>query len=1483
MKVSWSFRVIQFPVWPVVSSQEQEAPSSIKNQYMDRKALYDAVHHWSWRHRDNWISIEEAEPGWFQVFQRRAKHPRSAELPKPKLQALHCQEVNTEFPFPCSQQSCKEYHDNLHGFCRKHRFNHMSRKAYALLMKGLQWLELTILLSIQAAAEIQSRVLLVIILLSLLPVTCIFLEEKTGISAAAVCVTMLLVAVGTCLMTAKRLDAMQQAIFNTGLATEAKYFQVLQPLEDLEEHSKHLVQVSTILNRHSDDTFQEVPHTKESLKEEYIEARRHATLFQSLVCDPLACVSSEVFATIKPVAELDEKEALGILHCEVWCDSLQQVQHAWEVLLGLDVEIVVAQDFFAVASSRKCVRIVVSIQGYFATVFLLETSLSSLQTETGVLDVANSLGLLDKTQAESWETAQFQGDYEIPRCVLVATAFLRLVAFCLSVIVGIAIYFLHIQSHWDYGEDRWSYLREELLSLLTFARALPFWTCAAILLWEMRCCCCCLCWKRRRMRARPRPTQVWYRKYFGIQGRHYAFKVVALQLITVVIQGVAKASLFATIQATRGSEHLRSSTAVHCFVGLLICNIIFPALVFLVPNAVFSRFLAALMDAVLDFGYIITSVWLYILFATPENLEDIFVKDFFKKTGISAAAVCVTMLLVAVGTCLMTAKRLDAMQQAIFSTGLATEANYFQVLQPLEDLEEHSKHLVQVSTILNRHSDDTFQEVPQAKKGLKEKYIEARRHATLFQSLVCDPLACVSSEVFATIKPVAELDEKEAVDILHCEVWCDSLQQVQHAWEVLQGLHVEIVVAQDFFAVASSRKCVRIVVSLQGSFATVFLLETSLSSLQTETGVLDVANSLGLLDKTQAESWETAQFQGDYEIPRCVLVATAFLRLVAFCLSVIVAILIHTLPLLSYSQQVYLHGEDPLLLREEVSNSCARALPFWTCVGILLWEMRCCCCCCVCWKRRRMRARPRPTQVWYRKYFGIQGRHYAFKVVALQLITVMIQGVAKASLFATIQATRGSEHLRSSTAVHCFVGLLICNIIFPALVFLVPNAVFSRFLAALMDAVLDFGYIITSVWLYILFATPENLEDIFVKDFFNYAALYMCTVHVLCVCRSLETADWAALLQVPHAQPIWGVWKRALFSTMYACSLMVFVGLLLGGSFMGSKDAGLCPPCECSGNGSGSVLLRRCFIPTGFVAKAASPIEFNLTNKNITEVLPDAFLASGVHRPIDFLSLRGNHLTALPEGWWDSDRILDLSGNKLQELPPQFVLVLGGHLDQHSAMGPWNGTPKYDLHRVAEACHQGDLDVLDMLLFTGDSENKFPGDINTHVQFQGKTVMTPLMLACQTGQIECVQLMIKAKADPHMKCRVCLNGPEEKLEETSVCQPAMFLAGMAGLEKLRDSRPEAVEQPGAVAGLSLGEYTALCAAGVFTFEQGMELVKVRGAAMAEAAKSRPQAMLSVAGLEQCLACRAVQGFKLPKLPLGRALQAASQLSFCVIV
>jgi len=99
--------------------------------------------------------------------------------------------------------------------------------------------------------------------------------------------------------------------------------------------------------------------------------------------------------------------------------------------------------------------------------------------------------------------------------------------------------------------------------------------------------------------------------------------------------------------------------------------------------------------------------------------------------------------------------------------------------------------------------------------------------------------------------------------------------------------------------------------------------------------------------------------------------------------------------------------------------------------------------------------------------------------------------------------------------------------------------------------------------------------------------------------------------------------------------------------------------------------------------------------------------------------------------------------------------------------------------------------------------------------------------------------------------KICLEGPESKLEETKYCQPAMFIGGLAALEKLRAEREEAVTRAACVAGFSLGEYTALCAAGVFSFEDGLKLVKLRGEAMQEAAEgpgARKGIMVSIAGL-----------------------------------
>ena len=93
---------------------------------------------------------------------------------------------------------------------------------------------------------------------------------------------------------------------------------------------------------------------------------------------------------------------------------------------------------------------------------------------------------------------------------------------------------------------------------------------------------------------------------------------------------------------------------------------------------------------------------------------------------------------------------------------------------------------------------------------------------------------------------------------------------------------------------------------------------------------------------------------------------------------------------------------------------------------------------------------------------------------------------------------------------------------------------------------------------------------------------------------------------------------------------------------------------------------------------------------------------------------------------------------------------------------------------------------------------------------------------------------------------VCLNGPIETLTRTDRAQPALYaLAYVLWIEMI-----ETVGHlPMAGAGHSLGEYTALCAANVFSFEEGLRLVAARGAAMSEAAGQAPSGMAALLGAD----------------------------------
>lgn len=101
--------------------------------------------------------------------------------------------------------------------------------------------------------------------------------------------------------------------------------------------------------------------------------------------------------------------------------------------------------------------------------------------------------------------------------------------------------------------------------------------------------------------------------------------------------------------------------------------------------------------------------------------------------------------------------------------------------------------------------------------------------------------------------------------------------------------------------------------------------------------------------------------------------------------------------------------------------------------------------------------------------------------------------------------------------------------------------------------------------------------------------------------------------------------------------------------------------------------------------------------------------------------------------------------------------------------------------------------------------------------------------------------------------KLCFEGPAEDLGLTFNSQPTIFLTSIACLTAARErglmasNAPDAV---GFVSGHSLGEYSALCAAGALTFEDGLRLVETRGRLTHAAALSTPGAMAAILGLDE---------------------------------
>ena len=100
--------------------------------------------------------------------------------------------------------------------------------------------------------------------------------------------------------------------------------------------------------------------------------------------------------------------------------------------------------------------------------------------------------------------------------------------------------------------------------------------------------------------------------------------------------------------------------------------------------------------------------------------------------------------------------------------------------------------------------------------------------------------------------------------------------------------------------------------------------------------------------------------------------------------------------------------------------------------------------------------------------------------------------------------------------------------------------------------------------------------------------------------------------------------------------------------------------------------------------------------------------------------------------------------------------------------------------------------------------------------------------------------------------RLCFAGPEDELRQTVNTQPALVAVALACLQATRSLNGSSLPAPAFVAGHSLGEYTALAAAGVFDFAAAVRLARERGRLMHAAGQASPGSMVAIIGLDEAI-------------------------------
>ena len=505
-----------------------------------------------------------------------------------------------------------------------------------------------------------------------------------------------------------------------------------------------------------------------------------------------------------------------------------------------------------------------------------------------------------------------------------------------------------------------------------------------------------------------------------------------------------------------------------------------------------------------------------------------------------------------VASWIQTGKRFDKMQRAMLELLLTTETKYLGNLHVTGE-GAHEGCLFD--------EDVAETDLQQSVTDLWGNFGEAKRLRLVFQSAVCGPLSqIVNRQVEAKVRLLTDCDISDfSVDVLYCKVLCRGLKQIQEAWRMLKGLadtrDIDIKSSQDDFArVSASKKCCRVVLSLEGYFATVWLVDETHDRLEQELDSMHhFANSLGLLDEAKPQHWAST-FEA-IATPIWCRVSTWLLRCAALlCLRHL------CLPFLSRV------SPDTGTMATGTKAWFALALSLFCSSYLATTSLVTAWC---------VRSRRWEDEGWSPHNFCIASTLVCRGVIPSQGCHLAASHCSLASQGKVFHAQCPSvdgvkTDLWSLHSFLCFIVLLGFNIIYPAFILAFPRFAVSRVGAACMDAALDLSYVV--VWL-VLLAQTERAASFYAErnpllllsklashDFWSYMSVYFSVAHVCCVCRSLEQIDWPQLLQFrPRKRSVGQRLTWWMIALAYALGLSLTVWALLQ-----QVHADPCAPCRCA-------------------------------------------------------------------------------------------------------------------------------------------------------------------------------------------------------------------------------------------------------------------------------------------------------------------------------